>query len=104
VAASACASTTSIGAIAPASTRTRLSSTSFSARASELRATSTARVVKTKSQYADRTAASVLVIVARSCTSEMSRLICVIRICCRVVSIPNPRSSGCVSEAVMFDV
>jgi hypothetical protein len=52
VAASACADTMSIGARVPTSTRTRLSSISFSASASDCLAASMARIAASRSQYA----------------------------------------------------
>src|SRR2546422_9223290 len=43
-----------------------------------------------------------LVMVARTCTSEMSRLIFVTWSCCRVESVLRPRMSGCVYCADQF--
>ena len=53
-------------------------------------ATSTALRAKTRSQYALRTLASVCVTVARTFSSEISRLICVIGSCCRVLVDEEP--------------
>jgi hypothetical protein len=77
--------------------RARLSVTSFVARSSEPRATSSAWMEKSSSQYAFRTFARVVEIVPRSWISEASRFSAVTMSCCRLVSMRNPRSSGCVS-------
>ena len=100
VAASAWAEMMSIGASVPTSTRTRLSSISFSASESDCLAASMARIAASRSQYAFLVVAVRFVMRVRSVMSVTCRVMAPAISWLRVVSILKSRSSGWLIVAV----
>ena len=100
---SACASTMSIGAMVPISTRERLLRSDSRARSSDWRATSSEPFVYFRSMYALLTARMVDRIVWRSEMSETSRFFLLITSCVRAPSTLKLRMKGCVKLNVRVE-